>query len=465
MRLLEDYIQAAQSGPLKTQALQFVIWEELRAHKASDALRWATQLRTVDAGNALALALIADNARNATSSNKAAAEQQLKLTARALSTLPQLSRPLGLSEADFSILRQQSQAMLKGAAGAAELQLKNYAAARLDLRDALAFDPNDTRNVYALALADLDGKDRNAKEGYWYLARAVDLSQGTPQGTQIASYARNRYLQDGGSNAAWDQFLAATAPSGVSPQPKVEAAASKPVPQGNNVPVRASATSAAAAPDKLPGTATGGASPAPSVWADDTPYNPPVKPKHRAVAGGPLSLGILIETSITSKENRAAFVNGLTDMLRHLGDNDEAFVLTYDNNLVFETDLTADPHQLEQALADIKPQKGAVLDDAVAFAAGHLARIAKNPNRVLLIISDGRNIDSQTSPLRTSAEIHAAGVKIYCIGVGVDQVDGRYRLQALSSSTGGHSDFISDTSQFRHATQQIAQNMGIDFKF
>jgi Mg-chelatase subunit ChlD len=178
-----------------------------------------------------------------------------------------------------------------------------------------------------------------------------------------------------------------------------------------------------------------------------------------------LSLGILIETSITSKENRAALVNGLTDMLRHLGDNDEAFVLSYDNNLVFETDLTTDPHQLEQALADIKPQKGAVLDDAVAFAAGHLARIAKNANRVLLVISDGRNVDSQTSPLRTSAEIHAAGVKIYCIGVGVDQADGRYRLQALSSSTGGHSDFIPDTTQFRRATEQIAQNMGIDFRF
>jgi len=152
-------------------------------------------------------------------------------------------------------------------------------------------------------------------------------------------------------------------------------------------------------------------------------------------------------------------------MLRHLGYNDEAFVLTYDNNLVFATDLTSDTHQLEEALSGIRPQKGAILDDAVAFAAGHLARIAKNTNCVLLLISDGRDVDSHTSPIRTSAQINAAGVRIYCIGIGANQSDGWSRLQALSSGTGGHSDFIQNPAQFRTATKQIAQNMGIDFEF
>jgi Mg-chelatase subunit ChlD len=178
-----------------------------------------------------------------------------------------------------------------------------------------------------------------------------------------------------------------------------------------------------------------------------------------------MSLGILIETSLTDKANRAALVNGLSDMLRHMSDDDEAFILTYDHNLVFEQDLTSDPHQLEQAMEGIKPQKGAVLDDAIAFAAGHLARIAKYPNRVLLVISDGRNVDSHASPLRTSAEINAAGVRIDCIGFQVSADDGRYRLQALSSSTGGHSSFISDPGQFRDATKEMARNMGIDFSF
>ncbi|MGB7553112.1 MAG: hypothetical protein WBM04_01975 [Candidatus Korobacteraceae bacterium] len=84
---------------------------------------------------------------------------------------------------------------------------------------------------------------------------------------------------------------------------------------------------------------------------------------------------------------------------------------------------------------------------------------------MLLVISDGRNVDSHDSPVRTSAQINAAGVRIYCIGMKVSELDGRYRLQALSSSTGGRSEFVSDPVQFRQATKQIAQNMGIDFRF
>ena len=178
-----------------------------------------------------------------------------------------------------------------------------------------------------------------------------------------------------------------------------------------------------------------------------------------------MSLGILVETSLATKEKRSAVVNSLIDMLRHMNEQDEAFILTYDNNLVFNQDLTTDPHALEEAMESIRPQKGAVLDDAIAFAAGHLARIAKYPNRVLLVVSDGKNVDSHASPLQTSAEINAAGVRIFCIGLDVNETDGRYHLQALSSSTGGQSDFISGPGQFRDATREIAQNMGIDFRF
>jgi len=116
-------------------------------------------------------------------------------------------------------------------------------------------------------------------------------------------------------------------------------------------------------------------------------------------------------------------------------------------------------------MESIKPQKGAVLDDAIAFAAGHLARIAKYPNRVLLVVSDGKNVDSHASPIETSSEINAAGVRIFCIGLDVNDLDGRYRLQALAASTGGQSRFIGSPGQFRDATRQMAQNMGIDFRF
>jgi hypothetical protein len=47
----------------------------------------------------------------------------------------------------------------------------------------------------------------------------------------------------------------------------------------------------------------------------------------------------------------------------------------------------------------------------------------------------------------------------------VSESASRYQLQALSSSTGGRSDFVSDPKQFRNATRDIAQNIGVDFRF
>jgi hypothetical protein len=458
--MLESFALHTRSQPLKVDALEFVIWEYLRVRDISHAVTWANELATTDQDNPLALALITQSARNAPGGDHSRPERQLAIASRGLNNLTQLRRPLGMNHADFVELTRQATAMLNASAGWSELKLKDYPPARAYFRNAVAVDPSNPQNVYGLALADLQGPQADTREGYWYLARAVNLSRGTPQGNEMARFASERYTQDGGTANNWNQFLAAATPNAPATPSAVMASASAP-------PVRAAtAPGPTVARTKPPLPAPSNPQPAPSIYADDTTPTPPVARRHPApTANGPISLGILVETSLTDKTNRAALVNGLSDMLRHMSDDDEAFILTYDHNLVFEQDLTSDPKQLEEAMESIKPQRGAVLDDAIAFSAGHLARIAKYRNRVLLVISDGRNADSHSSPLQTSAEINAAGVRIYCIGVEVAENDGRYRLQALSSSTGGRSSFVSDPRQFRAATREMAQNMGIDFRF
>jgi len=460
---LEHFAVHAQPGPLKIAALQFVIGEYLQSNNIAHALSWAQVLEETDKNNAIALALLSDDERNALPRGGVKPAQLLAMSRRGLDNLTQVLRPPGMSAGDFADLQRRANAMLSGAAGSAEVQMHDYIAARVYLHDAVAIEPNHAGYVYELALADLNGKDANRKEGYWCLARAVNLSRGTPQGMEIARFARAQYVKDGGSTSDWNDYLTATPNASASARAIRTAAITPPPSAPQPSPKTTQPTTVAVA--KPPAVAKPSvAQPAPSVWADDSA--PAVVRKRRIPSTlGPMSLGILVETSLANKGSRSAVVNSLIDMLRRMSDQDEAFILTYDNNLVFAQDLTSDPQQLEEALEGIKPQKGAVLDDAIAFAAGHLARIAKYPNRVLLVISDGRNIDSHSSPVQTSAEINAAGVRIFCIGVDVSESYSRSRLQALSSSTGGQSSFISDPGQFRRATKEMAQNMGIDFKF
>jgi len=467
---LEQFAVHTRSNPLKVAALEFVIAEYLRSNNLSHALVWANALHDADKDNAIALAVLSNEARNGLQRGGIKPDRLLAMASHGLDNLSQTSRPLGMNNGDFVDLQRRANAMLSGAAGAAELQMHDYVAARAYLHNAVAVQPDHAPDIYSLALADLNGKDPNKKEGYWCLARSVNLSRGTPQGVEIARFARAEYVKDGGSTSDWNDYLAATAAPNANVRLAVRTASITPppsVPQPLPKTVKPATVAVAKPPSvaKPPAMSKPSApQPAPSVWADDSA--PAVVRKRRIPATtGPMSLGILVETSLANKSSRSAVVNSLIDMLRHMSDQDEAFILTYDNNLVFAQDLTNDPQQLEEALEGIKPQRGAVLDDAIAFAAGHLARIAKYPNRQLLVISDGRNIDSQSSSIQTSAEINAAGVRIYCIGVDVSDSYGRSRLQALSSSTGGQASFISDPGQFRRATKEMAQNMGIDFKF
>ena len=460
---LERFAIHAQPGPLKAQALEFVIWEYLRNNNVAHALTWANELYATDKDNALAIALRANNRRVEVENGTVKPERLLNIASHGLDMLPQLERPLGMTGGDFTLLKRQAYAMLSSVAGMAELRMKDCVAARDYLHNTIALEGNNPRDMYNLALADLNGPDQNPKEGYWYLARAVDLSRGTPQGRVLARSARARYMKDGGSTGDWDQFLAAAAPANAMGEQATVLASATP-PKLPPIPERKTASPAGTAGSRPPSVPERrNAQPPRSVWADNTP--PPIVRKRALSTTGPMSLGILVETSLTNKDNRSAVVNSLIDMLRRMNDRDEAFILTYDNNLVFEQDLTSDPHQLEEAMESIKPQKGAVLDDAVAFSAGHLARIAKYPNRVLLLISDGKNVDSHASPVQTSAEINSAGVRFYCIGVDVVDRDGQYRLRELAASTGGQSRFISTPGQFRLATRDIAQNIGIDFRF
>lgn len=463
--LLQEFAMRAQPGPLKADALEFVIWNDLSHSDVAHALAWANDLENVDKDNAVALAVVSQHNQSLMEQRSLKPGQLLSMASHGLDMLPQLQRPLGMSEVDFILLQRKCDALLSSAAGFAEVRLRDYVSARVYLHNSVWVDPDNTQDIYNLALADLNGPDPNRREGYWYLAKAVDLSRGTAEGIRIAQYARARYMKDGGTTGNWDQFLeaAATPPTnGANPN---LLASTAPLPAVPHPPVATTkpVETAVARPPAMPiPTYT---KPAPSVWADDTTATPLIRKRQILATTGPMSLGILVETSLTNRQNRAAVIDNLTDMLRRMNDRDEAFILTYDNNLVFEQDLTNDPKQLEQAMQSIKPQKGAVLDDAIAFAAGHLSRIAKYPNRVLLVISDGRNIDSHASPLQTSAEINAAVVRIYCIGVDVTDAQGQYRLQELASSTGGRSDFISTPGQFRDATKYIAQNLGIDFRF
>jgi len=473
---LEQFVAAQSRGPRHVDALELLVWSYRQIGNQQKASSWAQKLTDADTENPVALAVLADSARyHEGSSLDQNMANSLSLAKHGLRQIDYLKPPEGISAQEFSEMQSATRAWLNGAAGFAYVHLQDYVTARTYLRKAATLQPENPQYVYELALADLMGKQPESQEGFVYLAKAVNLTQGTPAGAQIAQFASNRYRSAGGSDKEWGQYLVATA------SPNSHASVASTTPPASTVAKsephitiktstlpESSRAEEAHLPNPNDRTAAKATRSEEELRAATLvpPPLPPTQtaPKPLSHPGAPVSIGILLQAAVDNKENRRAITYALSDLVRHLRANDEAFILSFSHDLVFEQDLTANYDLLRDAVDSVKPATGAALLDAVGFASGHLNRIArKNNNRVLLVISDGRDANSKSSPYEVTGAIDASGVKIDCIGFGIGESESKSRLQALANRTGGQAAFVFDPGAFRAAARQMALGFGIDF--
>jgi tetratricopeptide (TPR) repeat protein len=529
---LERYLTVAENGILKHDALEVLTWDYMRMSSAEHVKQRAKQLLAMDPGNPVALAALAEEGvtqpggapaapsprygHEQHGHKKDARNQRIDSAQSALAALEQLRRPEGMQAGDFAAMRRHVESRLNGLLGLAYVDREEYQQARTPLQQAVAVDPANPQYAYALGLALLMGKDpADQQNAFLYLARAVNLTRGTPSGTEIADFAHKQYRKAGGKDADWNGYMAAAVvpetrrsrpalnASATPPPPTINTATSTPgrntappsgaPPETNTAPATSAApatstvaatrpsvspanpATSSAANNNAPGsirTSPGGlpaaaSTPAPStteraavappdVNVRPTPTPRPIQPVV-STPNAPLTLGILIETALLTHQNRDAIIATLKDLISHLRAEDEAAILVFSDQLDFEQDLTADDNLLEQAMSGLRPRTGRALLYGVGFAAGHLRRIGKNSNRVLLVISDGRAGRETGQPI--SAEVQ--GVRIYCIGLNADGEEQRQLLQRLASYTGGVAIFASGPQEFRMATTRFTQDMGL----
>jgi tetratricopeptide (TPR) repeat protein len=481
---MERYLPLSGGSRLKVDALEFLVWDHLRLGHYSQSERRAQELLASSSGNAIAIAVLNQDVPTA-AQGKGLIQNRIATLTSAMSGIDRLNKPEGMLDRNFQMLRQQVAIMLNGAIGMSYLALEDYPRARLALDQAVASDPNNPQWVYGRGLALLNGKNRDQYRGYWYLARAANLTEGTPQGREIASYARRLYQKDGGKDAGWERFLASAAaldapPSldsggGKPPSNAVVASATRPASSSGNpsVATNSKETNRSARNDASSTTKSSDSSNRKkkvTIGFEDTLREPPSReppgatstnrPRGIAAPSEAVSLGILIETSLLTNQNRQAIIATLNDIVRNLRSNDEACILVFSNELDFEQDLTADDNLLEEAISQIRPRQGKALLSGIAFAAGHLKRIGKNSNRILLVISDGRTAQAANSDtLMFRSQV--SGVRIHCIGLKADGANERALLERVAAYSGGKASFASDSGQFRTVALQITRTMGI----
>jgi VWFA-related protein len=181
----------------------------------------------------------------------------------------------------------------------------------------------------------------------------------------------------------------------------------------------------------------------------------------------PVSLGILIDSSGSMYDKRAAVDAASLDLVKLSNPQDEAFLVDFSSEAYIDQDFTNSIDKLQQGLAYIKSSGGTALYDAVIASADYLAKNAKRSKQVLMIVTDGDDNASSATLEQTIRRVQDLdGPQIYCIGLlfgeDVSHSEARHSrevLQELAAQTGGEAYFPRSLKEVDGITREVAQDI------
>ncbi|HUY14369.1 MAG TPA: VWA domain-containing protein [Terriglobia bacterium] len=181
----------------------------------------------------------------------------------------------------------------------------------------------------------------------------------------------------------------------------------------------------------------------------------------------PLRIGVLVDSSNSIRERlrfeQEAAIDFLDETLRP--GEDEAFVVGFDVEPQLLQDYTDDTDKLSQAIRSIEAGGGTGLFDALYYACKQKMLFLPPPvpylRRVLIVVSDGMDNNSEHSRDEALAMAQRAEVTIFAISTNRSGLTGRGDkvLEYFANQTGGRSFFPFEASDLGVNFQEIAKEL------
>jgi VWFA-related protein len=181
----------------------------------------------------------------------------------------------------------------------------------------------------------------------------------------------------------------------------------------------------------------------------------------------PVSIGLLIDSSGSMYDKRAAVEQAALDLIKLSNQEDEAFVVDFSWEAFIDADLTNNIDKLREGLNYIKSSGGTAVYDALVASADYLAKNARHPKQVLLVVTDGEDNASSATLEQAIRRIQDLdGPVIYSVGLlfgqDTDKRESRHArrvLETLSEQTGGVAYFPKSLKDVDSIAAQVAQDI------
>ena len=197
------------------------------------------------------------------------------------------------------------------------------------------------------------------------------------------------------------------------------------------------------------------------VWEDGTPQ----KIDSFQFQDLPVSMGILVDSSGSMRDKRAAVDAAALELVKASNPDDEAFIVNFSNRAYLDQDFTSNVSELQQGLQHFDPQNMTALYDAVVASADELSKNAKHPKEVLIIVTDGAD---NASRLMLEQAVHRVqymgGPVVYSVGLlfgdDKDEVQrAKADLETISADTGGIAYFPDSLQDVEEIAAEIARDI------
>ena len=181
----------------------------------------------------------------------------------------------------------------------------------------------------------------------------------------------------------------------------------------------------------------------------------------------PVSIGLLIDSSGSMYDKRQAVDKASLDLVKLSNPADEEFLVDFSTEAFIDQDFTTNIDKLQQGLSYIKSSGGTAAYDALVASADYLAKNAKNPKQVLIIITDGEDNASSATLEQAIRRIQDFdGPVIYSVGLlfgeDTDRREARHAkqvLENLSAQTGGAAYFPKSLREVDTIAAEVAADI------
>ncbi len=176
----------------------------------------------------------------------------------------------------------------------------------------------------------------------------------------------------------------------------------------------------------------------------------------------PVAMGIVIDNSGSMREKRDKVNKAAINLVKSSNAQDEVCIVNFNDEYYLDQDFTADLSKMREALEKVDTRGGTALYDAVVASADHLKKNAKLDKRVLFVVTDGEDNESQESLEQAIRRLQEEnGPTVYAIGLLGEEKQRKARkaLQFIAEKTGGMAFFPRSLDEVDAISRTVAHDI------